>query len=347
MGEKRTYKSAGVDVDAGNDFIKRIKPMVKSTFRPEVMTDIGGFGSLFSLNMEKYKRPILVSSTDGVGTKLKVAFMMERHDTIGIDLVAMCINDIITLGAEPLFFLDYISTSKLIPKREEQIIKGIIDGCKDANCSLIGGETAEMPSFYRDGEYDLVGFAVGVVDNDKIIDGSTITVGDKLIGIASNGLHSNGYSLVRSILFDQLNLNINSEVKEFQAPIGEELLKPTKIYAKTILNLTRDFNIHGISHITGGGLLENISRILPKGCQAKIHKESWKVPSLFTFIKEKGNISEKEMFRTFNNGIGMVIMVSSRDVDDVLIRLKGLEEEAHVLGEIEQRKKGERPVKLL
>ena len=347
MGEKNTYKNAGVDIDAGNDFVKKITPLIKSTFRPEVMTEIGGFGSLFSLNTGKYKKPILVSSTDGVGTKLKIAFMMDKHDTVGVDLVAMCVNDIITLGAEPLFFLDYISTSKLVLHRAEEIIKGITNGCKEANCSLIGGETAEMPSFYKDEEYDLVGFAVGVVDNDKIIDGSAITVGDKLIGIASNGLHSNGYSLARKIIFDDLNLDINAEVEGLQSPLGEELLKPTKIYAKAILNLIRDFNIQGISHITGGGLLENIPRILPQSCQALIYKDSWEIPHIFRFIKEKGNVDEYEMLRTFNNGIGMVVVVSPPDVDEVLIRLKGLKEKAYIIGEIARREQKEKSIKFL
>ena len=347
MGEKNTYKNAGVDIDAGNEFVKKITPLIKTTFRPEVMTEIGGFGGLFSLNTGKYKKPVLVSSTDGVGTKLKIAFMMDKHDTVGIDLVAMCVNDIITLGAEPLFFLDYISTSKLVLHRAEDIIKGITDGCKQANCSLIGGETAEMPSFYKGEEYDLVGFALGVVDNDKIIDGSAITVGDKLIGIASNGLHSNGYSLVRKIIFDGLKLDINAKVEGLRSPLGEELLKPTKIYAKAILNLIRDFNIQGISHITGGGLLENIPRILPQGCQALIHKDSWKIPHIFRFIKEKGNIDEYEMLRTFNNGIGMVVVVSPPDVDEVLIRLKGLKEEAYIIGEITRREQEDQSVKFL
>jgi len=347
LGEKNTYKNAGVDIDAGNEFVKKITPLVKSTFRPEVMTEIGGFGGLFSLNTRKYKKPILVSSTDGVGTKLKIAFMMDKHDTVGIDLVAMCVNDIITLGAEPLFFLDYISTSKLVLNRAEEIIKGVADGCKEANCSLIGGETAEIPSFYKDEEYDLVGFALGVVDNDKIIDGSAITVGDKLIGIASSGLHSNGYSLVRKILFDDLDLDINAKVEGIQSPLGEELLKPTKIYAKAVLNLIRDFNIQGISHITGGGLLENIPRILPQSCQALIYKDSWEIPHIFRFIKEKGNVDEYEMFRTFNNGIGMVIVVSPPDVDEILLRLKGLKEEAYIIGEITRREQEEQSIKFL
>lgn len=343
--EKKTYKDAGVDLDLGNKFITKIKPLAESTFRPEVITEIGGFGGLFSLNIEKYKRPILVSTTDGVGTKLKIAMMMDKHDTIGIDLVAMCVNDLVTSGAEPLFFLDYISTSTLQLEKAEQIIKGIIEGCKEANCSLIGGETAEMPSFYKEGEYDLAGFAVGVVDNDKIIDDSTITVGDKLVGISSSGLHSNGYSLVRKILFEDLHMNINDKVEELETFLGEELIKPTKIYAKTILTLTRDFEIRGISHITGGGFIDNIPRILPKGCQAVVQKDSWKIPPIFRLIREKGNINEYEMLRTFNNGIGMVVVVSSKDVDDVLIRLKGLEEEAFVIGEVGPRKRGEKSIR--
>ena len=345
--EKKTYKDAGVDLDLGNKFVEKIKPLAESTFRPEVITEIGGFGGLFSLNTEKYKRPILVSATDGVGTKLKIALMMDKHDTIGIDLVAMCVNDLVTSGAEPLFFLDYISTSKLQLDRAEQIINGIIEGCKEANCSLIGGETAEMPSFYKDGEYDLVGFAVGVVDNDKIVEPSTITVGDKLIGITSSGLHSNGYSLVRKIVFEDLKMDVDSHVEGLQTSIGEELLKPTRIYAKTILRLTRDFEIRGISHITGGGFTDNIPRILPKGCQALINRDSWEIPPIFGFIKEKGNIDEDEMYRTFNNGIGMVIVVSPNDVDDVLIRLRGLEEQAFVIGEVTRKKRGEKSIVLL
>ncbi|MFH2011467.1 MAG: phosphoribosylformylglycinamidine cyclo-ligase [Pseudomonadota bacterium] len=347
MGEKNTYKKAGVDIDAGNEFVKIITPLVKSTFRPEVMTEIGGFGGLFSLNTRKYENPILVSSTDGVGTKLKIAFMMDKHDTVGIDLVAMCVNDIITLGAEPLFFLDYISTSKLILNKLEGIIKGVTEGCKEANCALIGGETAELPSFYKDEEYDLIGFALGVVDNDKIIDGSAITVGNKLIGIASNGLHSNGYSLVRKIIFDDLNLDINAKVEGIKVPIGEELLKPTKIYTKAILNLVRDFNIQGICHITGGGLLENIPRILPQTCQALVYKDSWETPQIFRFLKEKGNIDEDEMFRTFNNGIGMVVVVPLSDVEEVLLRLEGLKEKAYIIGEITKREQGENPLKFI
>ncbi|HYS43159.1 MAG TPA: phosphoribosylformylglycinamidine cyclo-ligase, partial [Geobacteraceae bacterium] len=263
---KTTYRDAGVDIDAGNAFVKMIKPLVKATSRPEVIADIGGFGGLFSLNAAKYKNPVLVSGTDGVGTKLKLAFLAGRHDTIGIDLVAMCVNDIVVQGAEPLFFLDYLATAKLDPEKAAQVVKGISEGCIQAGCALIGGETAEMPGFYADGEYDLAGFTVGVVDRDNIIDGSSITVGNTLIGIASSGLHSNGYSLARKIIFDRMGLAIGDILPGSDKSVADELLTPTRIYVKSILNLLRDFRINGIAHITGGGLLENVPRVLPHGC---------------------------------------------------------------------------------
>jgi phosphoribosylformylglycinamidine cyclo-ligase len=329
-----TYKDAGVDIDSGNRFVKLIKPLVKATYRPEVMADIGGFGGLFSLNAGKYNNPVLVSGTDGVGTKLKVAFQADRHDTIGIDLVAMCVNDIVVQGAEPLFFLDYFATAKLEPERGAQVVKGIAEGCSMAGCALIGGETAEMPGFYSSGEYDLAGFAVGVVDRDKIIDGSGITVGNKLIGIASSGLHSNGYSLARKVLFDKMGLNVNEELPGLSKTVADELLTPTRIYAKTILNLIRDFRINGIAHITGGGLLENVPRILPNGCKAVINKKSWVMQDIFLIIQSAGNIEEMEMFRTFNCGIGMVLAVPEKEAEEVLIRLSGLNERACIIGEI-------------
>ncbi len=334
MDKKITYKDAGVDIDAGNKFVQSIKSLVKNTKRPEVMSNIGGFGSLFALNLQKHKEPVLVSSTDGVGTKLRVAFMMDKHDTIGIDLVAMCVNDIIVQGAEPLFMLDYIATGKLNQGVLENVVKGIAGGCKESGCSLIGGETAEMPSFYHDNEYDVAGFVVGVVDKDEIIDGSSITVGDKIIGIASNGIHSNGLSLARKIVFDTMNLKADSKVKELGCTIGEELLRPTRIYVKSILNILRDFSIHGIAHITGGGLDENIARILPKECMANIQLGCWDVPPVFDLLKTNGNISDDEMLRTFNNGIGMVLVVQDEDEEEILLRLKGLKEKAFVIGEI-------------
>jgi phosphoribosylformylglycinamidine cyclo-ligase len=311
-----------------------IKPLVKATTRPEVLTDIGGFGGLFSLNAGKYEKPTLVASTDGVGTKLKVAFLADKHDTVGIDLVAMCVNDIVVQGAEPLFFLDYLATGKLAPEKAVEIVRGISEGCIQAGCALIGGETAEMPGMYADGEYDLAGFTVGVVDNSKIIDGSSVTVGDRLIGIGSSGLHSNGYSLARKVFFDRMGLTVDSNVAGLARTIGEELLTPTKIYVKTILNLLRDFQIKGMAHITGGGLLENVPRVLPKHCRAVIEKGSWEKPALFEILREAGNIDEIEMYRTFNYGIGMVLIVSEQDADDVMVRLSGLKEMAYLIGEI-------------
>jgi len=331
-----TYKDAGVDIDAGNRFVDLIKPLVKETSRPEVLTDLGGFGGLFSLNSSKYKRPTLVAATDGVGTKLKLAFLLDKHDTVGIDLVAMCVHDIIVQGAEPLFFLDYLATGKLAPEASVEIVKGIAEGCKQAGCALLGGETAEMPGMYGGGEYDLAGFSVGVVDNDNIIDGSSITNGDKIIGLASTGLHSNGYSLARKIFLDELKLDLKSKPAQLDKSLGEELLSPTRIYVKSILNLMRDFEIKGIAHITGGGLLENLPRVLPKMCKAVIDRNSWDKPAIFEMLREGGNIPEEEMYRTFNYGIGMTIVVSATDVDDIIGRLAGLGEKAYLIGEIQQ-----------
>ena len=324
-----------------------IKPLVKATTRPEVLTDIGGFGGLFSLNSDKYKKPTLVASTDGVGTKLKIAFMADKHDTVGIDLVAMCVNDIVVQGAEPLFFLDYLATGKLSPEKAVEIVKGISEGCVQAGCALIGGETAEMPGMYGDGEYDLAGFTVGVVDNDRIIDGSSITVGDKLIGLASSGLHSNGYSLARKVCFERLGLSIDSFVPELGKPLGEALLTPTRIYVKAILNLLRDFQIKGMAHITGGGLLENIPRVLPRHCRALIHKNSWEIPAIFQLLRAGGNIDEIEMHRTFNNGIGMVLIVPDREVEDIMVRLSGLKETAYIIGEITKAGEDETSIELI
>ncbi len=336
MNDKKpiTYKDAGVDIDAGNRFVDLIKPLVKKTSRPEVLTDIGGFGGLFSLNSSKYQRPTLVAATDGVGTKLKLAFLLDKHDTVGIDLVAMCVNDIIVQGAEPLFFLDYLATAKLSPEQAVDVVKGIAEGCKQANCALLGGETAEMPGMYSGGEYDLAGFSVGVVDNNKIIDGSTITKNDLIIGIASSGLHSNGFSLARKICLETLQLDLASQPDALDKTLGEELLTPTRIYVKTILNLIRDFDIKGIAHITGGGLLENIPRILPTHCKAVINRNSWDKPAIFEMLRQGGNIPEDEMCRTFNYGIGMVLVVSPDEVDDILGRLTGLKEKAFLIGKI-------------
>ncbi|MDD4457336.1 MAG: phosphoribosylformylglycinamidine cyclo-ligase, partial [Syntrophotalea acetylenica] len=267
-------------------------------------------------------------------TKLKLAFMMDKHDTVGIDLVAMCVNDIVVQGAEPLFFLDYLATGKLSPEKAQDIVKGIAEGCIQAGCALIGGETAEMPGFYSEGEYDLAGFTVGIVDNSSIIDGSTITVGDRLIGLASSGLHSNGYSLARKVLFEHLGLSVDSRVEELERPLGEELLTPTRIYVKTILNLLRDFQIKGMAHITGGGLVENVPRMMPKNCQAIIRKDSWPKQPIFELLRKAGNIDEEEMYRTLNYGIGMVLVVPEAEVEEIMVRLTGLKENAFVIGEI-------------
>jgi phosphoribosylformylglycinamidine cyclo-ligase len=332
-----TYKKAGVNIDEGEKLVNLIKPIARATSRPEVMAGIGGFGALFSLDLKKYKNPVLVSSTDGVGTKLKLAFMLGKHDTVGIDLVAMGVNDVIVSGAEPLFFLDYYATGKLNAKNAAAVIKGIAKGCREAECALVGGETAEMPGFYREGEYDMAGFVVGIVEKDKIIDGSAIKPGDMIIGLASSGLHSNGYSLARKVIFDQLKLKPANRVSGFKRNIGEELLTPTRIYVKTVKALQKEFHIRGIAHITGGGLIENIPRILPDHCKAVIKKERWKIPSIFQLLQERGKISQREMFRTFNCGIGMVLIVAKDDAAGVLGKLKALKEKAFLIGEVEKR----------
>ncbi len=342
-----SYSDAGVDIDEANRLTGKFKKLAKDTYKPEVLSGIGSFGALFSINMIKYKNPVLVSSTDGVGTKLKIAFKTGIHSTIGIDLVAMSVNDILTSGAEPLFFLDYLSAGNLKTIRAESIIEGIAKGCELANCSLIGGETAEMPGFYKDGEYDLAGFSVGVVEKDKIIDGSNIKIGDSIIGLASSGLHSNGFSLLNEVVFGKLGLNIDSKVKGLKHEIGRELLTPTKVYVKPILNLTRDFTIKGIAHITGGGLIENLPRILPKGCKVVIGKDSWDVPFIFNFLKENGNISEHEMYRTFNCGIGMVIVAPREESDDIIQRLNTVGENANLIGSIEEKTNNEEEIVLV
>lgn len=342
-----TYKDSGVDIAAGNNFVNLIKPLVKATSRPEVLADIGGFGGLFSLNTSKYKNPVLVSGTDGVGTKLKIAFLTDRHDTIGIDLVAMCVNDIIVQGAEPLFFLDYLATGKLLPEKGAEIVKGIAEGCKQAGCALIGGETAEMPGFYSDGEYDVAGFTVGVVDRDNIIDGSSISVGNTLIGIASSGLHSNGYSLARTLVFDGLGLSIHDEFPGSGVSVADILLTPTRIYVRSILNLLKDFAINGIAHITGGGLLENVPRVLPPGCKARIRTNSWELPNLFQVLQKAGNVERDEMYRTFNMGIGMVLVVAEKQAEEIIDRLTGLGESAWIIGNIAACDSGSEHVELV
>ncbi len=331
---KETYRSAGVDIDAGDRVVELIKPLVKSTFRPEVLADLGGFAGLFRLDTTRYREPVLVSGTDGVGTKLKIANLLHRHDTIGIDLVAMCVNDVIVCGAEPLFFLDYFATGKLDPLQARDVVKGIADGCRDAGCALIGGETAEMPSMYADGEYDLAGFAVGVVERARLIDGRTISPGDAIIGLASSGLHSNGFSLVRKLLFDVEGLAVDDHLPELDGPLGPALLTPTKIYAKTVLALMRDFTLKGIAHITGGGITENLPRILPPGCAAVIDRHRWTPTPIFRLIQTRGLLPDDEMYRTFNMGIGLILVVAADQADAVRTAAEALGEGAVVAGRI-------------
>ena len=337
MTEELTYADAGVDIDKANRLVDRIKKIAKSTTRPGVMGDIGGFGGLFSLNVAHMEKPVLVSSTDGVGTKLKIAFLSGRHDTVGIDLVAMCVNDILVQGARPLFFLDYFATGHLDEGLAEAVISGIGDGCRQAGCALIGGETAEMPGFYADNEYDLAGFAVGLVDNAKIIDGSEIRRGDNLVGIASSGLHSNGYSLVRKIVFEVLKMDVDTHVPELGRTIGEELLTPTRIYATAIESLSRDLPLHGLAHITGGGISENVVRVIPDSCGIRMFEDSWDIPPIFPFLQKAGKIADSEMKRTFNNGIGMIAVVPEQITSEVLARLRGMDEKVAVIGEIIKR----------
>lgn len=339
------YRDAGVDIEKANIFVDKIKPFIKSTSRKGVIGDIGGFGGLFNLDTRKYKNPVLVSSTDGVGTKLIIARMMDKHDTIGIDLVAMSVNDLIVQGAEPLFFLDYIASGKIDIDRNVAIVKGIAEGCIEAGCALIGGENAEMPGLYAESEYDLAGFCVGIVENDKIIDGSEVSVEDRVIGLTSNGIHSNGLSLARKVLFDKFNLTVNDTIEGLENSIGLELLRPTKIYVKTILNIIRDFTVKGIAHITGGGFFENIPRSLPGRCKAVIIRNSWNIPPIFKHIQEMGEIDTEEMFKTFNMGIGMIIIVAEKDSQEVIDRLASFGQEAFIIGSITHRIKNEPSVK--
>jgi phosphoribosylformylglycinamidine cyclo-ligase len=329
-----TYRQAGVDIEAGSELVRRIKRLARSTCGPEVLAGVGGFGGLFRFQADRYKDPVLVSGTDGVGTKLKIAFMMDRHDTVGIDLVAMCVNDVVVSGAEPLFFLDYLSTGTLAVEKAEAVVKGVVEGCRQAGCALIGGETAEMPSLHAEGEYDLAGFAVGVVDRPTIIDGSTIVPGDVVIGLASHGLHSNGFSLVRRVLLEQGGLTVQSRVPELEGALGDVLLTPTRIYVKPLLTLAAEFPIKGMAHITGGGMTDNIPRILPEQCAVRIDRGSWPVPSVFHVVRRLGSVAEAELYRVFNMGIGMVLISAHGQVDNVLRRLGELGERGYRIGEI-------------
>lgn len=328
-----SYKAAGVDVTAGYKGVELMKKAVQATYTNAVISDIGGFGGLYAPQIKGMEEPILVSGTDGVGTKLKLAFLMDKHDTIGEDCVAMCANDVICTGASPMFFLDYMALGKNIPEKVATIVAGVAEGCKKANCSLIGGETAEMPGFYPVDEYDLAGFCVGIVDKKKIIDNKTIEIGDKVIGLKSSGVHSNGFSLVRKV-FDVNKENLNEYVESLGCTVGEALLKPTKIYVKPILKLIEQVKVKGISHITGGGFYENMPRMLKEGVALKIDKNSYEVPPIFKLIAERGNIPERDMYNTFNMGIGMAIIVPENEVEKSLKILKEAGEEAYLIGEV-------------
>ncbi|MDD4801640.1 MAG: phosphoribosylformylglycinamidine cyclo-ligase [Syntrophomonas sp.] len=335
-----SYKKAGVDIDAANQSVELIKKWTSRTKRPEVLTDIGSFGGLFALNSAKYQEPVLVSGTDGVGTKLKIAHLLGVHDTVGIDLVAMCVNDILVHGAEPLFFLDYIAVGKLQPDMVERLVKGVSEGCLQAGCALIGGETAEMPGFYKKDEYDLAGFAVGVVERSRLINGAAIREGDVLIGLASSGVHSNGYSLVRKALLEKAGLNLEEEIEELGHTLGEELLTPTRIYVKSVLSLLEEVEVHGMAHITGGGLAENLQRIMPAGMGAVINKTALETPAIFNLIARLGDVKSEEMFRSFNMGIGYVLATPPHQLDKALkcLRVKG--EKAIIIGEVTKKEPG-------
>ncbi len=335
------YSEAGVDIDKGNAFVSRIKDIVSDTHQRGVLSDIGGFSGLFAIGNEKFEDPVLIASTDGVGTKLNVAKLCNKHDTIGIDLVAMCVNDVVVSGAKPLFFLDYFSVSKLDLEVATEVVKGIAEGCKISNCSLIGGETAEMPGLYQPGDYDLAGFVVGIGDRNSIIDGSDVRVGDKIIGLASSGIHSNGYSLVRKIFFEELGLGVDDFVEELGCTVGEELLRPTRIYVESITNILRRYPINGLVHNTGGGFIDNVPRILPPGCNAVIDPTSWPVLPVFTYLQDKGGVSISEMYRTFNMGIGMLAIVAAEHVDDLLSQFSALGEQPYLIGEIQAAQKAD------
>jgi len=329
-----TYKSAGVDIEAGYEAVERMKRHIQRTARPGAMGAVGGFGGLFDLGALSVKEPVLVSGTDGVGTKLMLAFETGRHDTIGIDAVAMCVNDIVTQGARPLFFLDYIACGKLDPAQVESVVKGVSEGCVRAGCALVGGETAEMPGMYAPGEYDLAGFAVGVVEKPRLITGEGIEAGDALVGLASSGAHSNGFSLIRKIVRES-GLSLGASYGGLGAALGDALLEPTRIYAKAVLGILEKARVKGMAHVTGGGFVENIPRMLPDGLGAVVEKGSWEEPALFGFLRECGGVSEDEMFNVFNMGVGMVLAVGERDAQAVAELARGLGERAFVIGRVE------------
>ena len=334
MTEKLTYKDAGVDIDAGNRSVQLIKDCVKATYRPEVLGDLGGFGGLFALQASKYKEPVLVSGTDGVGTKLRLAFMLDKHDTIGQDAVAMCVNDILVQGAEPLFFLDYLAVGKLDPEQVADVVKGVASACRESGCALIGGETAEMNGFYPEGEYDIAGFAVGVAEKSKLITSEKVKEGDILLGLPSSGVHSNGYALVRKIVFEHKGFKGNEYIEELGKTIGEELLTPTRLYPQSCLPLLREFDLHGLVHITGGGFYDNIPRALPEALAVEINAETWQVPAIFKLLQQWGNVDWHEMYRTFNMGIGMVLIASVDEAEKIEAFLAARGETVYEIGRV-------------
>jgi len=337
MTEPRTtYRDAGVDIDAANEAVQRIKAHVRSTFTPGVLTDVGSFGGMFSLGaLPSYQNPVLVSSIDGVGTKLKVAIAVGKHDTIGCDLVNHCVNDILVQGAKPLFFLDYFATGRLSPAVVEDVVKGLAAGCKEAGCALVGGETAEMPGLYAEGDYDLAGCIVGIVDRDRIIDGSRVQVGDTLIGLASSGLHTNGYSLARHVLLDGSSpLSLHEHLPLLGRTLAEELLVPHRCYAPSVAAILEEFDIHGMAHLTGGGFYENIPRVLPSDCSVVVERRSWPIPPIFSLIQERGHVPDPEMYRTFNMGIGLVLIVPAEQAPLMAHRLNALGEAAYIIGDV-------------
>ncbi|WP_033543021.1 phosphoribosylformylglycinamidine cyclo-ligase [Planococcus sp. CAU13] len=332
----KAYEKAGVNIEAGYEAVDRMKSHVERTARLGMLGSFGGFGGMFDLSELNLKEPVLVSGTDGVGTKLKLAFMSDRHDTIGIDCVAMCVNDIVAQGAEPLFFLDYLAVGKTVPEKIEQIVKGVADGCVQAGAALIGGETAEMPGLYEADEYDIAGFAVGAAEKSKIVTGEKIEAGDRLIGLASSGIHSNGYSLVRNIVFDQHQLKLEESVEGFEdlGPLGDELLKPTKIYARAVAAIAEETEIHGMAHITGGGFIENLPRMMPEGLGAEIELGSWPVLRVFEMLQDKGKLTDRDLYSVFNAGIGFVLAVAEEDAEQVLAAAQKSGEQAYLIGSV-------------
>ncbi len=338
-----SYKDAGVDIEKADKFVEEIKGFVKKTFNKNVITPIGGFAGAFLLEAGKYKEPVITSSTDGVGTKLKIAQTVDKHDTIGIDLVAMCVNDLITTTSKPLFFLDYFATGKLEPHVAVDVVKGIAKGCEEAGCALIGGETAEMPGMYKDGEYDLAGFAVGIVEKEKMLDGSKTKPGDVLIGVASSGIHSNGYSLVRKLI-EIRGFSLDTYIEDLGKKLWEELLTPTKIYVKSVLKLSEKIDVHAIAHITGGGIPGNLIRVLNKDVKAVIEEGSWEILPVFKWIQKEGKVPKEEMYKTFNMGLGMIIAVPEKDKEKAVEILEKEGEKAYIVGYLRE---GERSVDIL